>query len=747
MDVVRRRSLLLTAALLGIALMLGSISSRAPASPNIGWQVAQATAYFDSTIVLARAARPQGTRGDELTLALGYLERLRVGLGSPFRLADEAMNDPRLDDTTQARVAWALVGRLRRGDAYVVDPTVLDGAGPWDADGRGATGAAHVALIEQAVRRASDPRAGELAVRLAYLVESAKGTLAMSTVSVAAQVAALVRDRHLAMADVRDLLTDANETHARALDLLEERRASYTFRVEQPPLAPLSAALQIEAMASVPALVRALDTLDRVAAPLDDEAASARASVIGRYFAARLRVLGEQRPPVAQVAVTMHGRAHDPLVATNDETLTAAEASLAAVPATDSLRRASALALVSGAVAMRSLAQAERWFPGDDGPGAGDLTAEFGLAAVSFARTVPAAWRPYYLRELQSGLRDMQRVFPSLSVTGLHVRFGTDALRDSALAMHDPRSRTLQLSISTSGGTIAHELSHDLDWQAARRLFADGAGYSSDRAIRERRGPLAASLRGLAEARLLRPVNPEAVARPSDRPAELFARGADWFVATALAQQGRTNGFLSAIEDGLLPGYAAGAPTAIGLAGAGSLVSALEQITYVPDSVRTGFESQWADATSVDPALMIRRVLETPISWRAALNAGCWSLEPGCQTLSSLPRAPLPLCVADRSAESRARASLLMLAVDARAHGIALRRARFRLLPSVTRPDWANGMLGLPPWSRADGERVIDGLRSTIIAELATAKADQGAVPVVPAIFRSIDASCSAIAR
>ena len=86
---------------------------------------------------------------------------------------------------------------------------------------------------------------------------------------------------------------------------------------------------------------------------------------------------------------------------------------------------------------------------------------------------------------LQTALRDMQRVFPALSFAGLHVQFGNQTLPDSALAMHDPRTRTIQLSIATSGGTIAHELSHDLDWQAARRMFANGRGYSTDRAMRE----------------------------------------------------------------------------------------------------------------------------------------------------------------------------------------------------------------------------------------------------------------------
>ena len=96
------------------------------------------------------------------------------------------------------------------------------------------------------------------------------------------------------------------------------------------------------------------------------------------------------------------------------------------------------------------------------------------------------------------------------------------------------------------------------------------------------------------------------------RPTELFARGADWFVASALAQRGESNAFLSVVQDAALTGYAAGAPAGLGLSGARSLLSALGEITYVPDSIADAFESQWADPRAVDPLLLVRRVLETP---------------------------------------------------------------------------------------------------------------------------------------
>src|SRR5687768_9056758 len=41
------------------------------------------------------------------SIAVGYLERLRLGLGSPFRLIDYALADPRLDELTRHRLGYA----------------------------------------------------------------------------------------------------------------------------------------------------------------------------------------------------------------------------------------------------------------------------------------------------------------------------------------------------------------------------------------------------------------------------------------------------------------------------------------------------------------------------------------------------------------------------------------------------------------------------------------------------------------
>src|SRR5207248_10515129 len=170
----------------------------------------------------------------------------------------------------------------------------------------------------------------------------------------------------------------------------------------------------------------------------------------------------------------------------NAETLAGEYGLLAA--SGDTARTAGTLAVVAAATALRAMAQEEPWFAGSPAPSVADLRAEFGLAGVAFDRSVRHEWQPYYLRMIGTSLRDMQRVLGGLSVAGLRIAIGESGLPDTILALHDPATRTIKISVFSSSGTLAHELAHDLDWQAARSLYA-GSGYSTDRAVREQRGP------------------------------------------------------------------------------------------------------------------------------------------------------------------------------------------------------------------------------------------------------------------
>ena len=228
--------------------------SRPAMSADVAELDAPRRSFFDSTIVLARNARPQGPRGDQLAIALGYLERLRLGLGSPFRLADEALADPRLERDDAAAASrgrsWPAAPRrrLRRRSRRSRRHWPLD-VSRIERDR-----VRHLALIEHAVDPRRDPRAGELAVRLAYTIAAAKGTIS-SGVALARRPTS---PRSCAIGPRRDPIfaicsaTRASSTSTCSSCSIRGARTR-VFRVEQPALASLPADLQIEAMRAVPA--------------------------------------------------------------------------------------------------------------------------------------------------------------------------------------------------------------------------------------------------------------------------------------------------------------------------------------------------------------------------------------------------------------------------------------------------------------------------------------------------------------
>ena len=737
----RRFSLLLTASLLAVATGFGWLRARSEVSGDAAAHLRSAAAYYDSMIVVERSA-PARVRDSAMSVQLGYLERLRLGLGSPFRLVDFALDDPRLDDSSRTRVAWALLARLRRGDAYVVDSAV--GA----AFGASANGDGQLALIQRTVESARDPRVGELTVRLAYALAAGEQTIAEQGDVVATQVAALARDRVLARGDLHDLLHEADVKHLDPLAELVRRRAARSFAVEQPPAAPLDDALQVEAVAAVPKL---LDSIRAVAQSTDAPVASAaaRAPLLGVARAVDLAAAGAGQPPEPPVAVTVRThrsvllvddappdvhrvRGQFAALANNAETL-AAEYDLL-VASGDTARAPAALAVLSAATSLRAMAQETPWFPGSPAPSVADLRAEFGLAGVSFDREVRAEWQPYYLRMIGTSLRDLQRVLSGLSVAGLRISVAAGGLPDTILALHDPATRTIRMSIYSSSGTLAHELAHDLDWQAARSLYA-GSGYSTDRAVREQRGPLAASMRDLAAARVVR----RGSAPTEERPAEVFARSVDWLVAVSLARDGRSDGYLSAVQDAALTGYTTVSPVAMIFGAARPLVDAVEEMTYLPESVREGFLAQWADVRSVDPYLLTRHVLSLQFQRRRiVLSPSAFDDDP-----LSLTSSTSATCGehGDISGEQRARQALLDLSLDARALGMARMRAHW--FPPEARPAWANSILGVAPWSPAAGQEAVRRIRSVLVSQLDAVRGGDQLRFATPSIFVPRASSCS----
>src|SRR5690606_13706840 len=167
-------------------------------------------------------------------------------------------NDPRLDAASRRSTAHALLARTLDGQAYMVDPAALDRIGATGYPLRPGAGRHHLELIESAVTEARDPRAGELAVRLAYALAAAEAGAGRRGPELAAQVAALIRDREVARADAERLLREAAATGRDPVDLVPVWRATRRFDVERPILAPLPLAAEREALELAPRLAQAI---------------------------------------------------------------------------------------------------------------------------------------------------------------------------------------------------------------------------------------------------------------------------------------------------------------------------------------------------------------------------------------------------------------------------------------------------------------------------------------------------------
>jgi len=704
--------------------------------------------------------------GDSLSavdaVAATYLERLELGLGSPFRLIEYALEDRMLSDSVRRLVAYAMLDRTRRGDTYHAPSLVLSlvgTQGPLSAE----LAKEHVTLVERTVENASDPRGGELAVREAYRLAAAAGSVGPRGPWLGAQVAALARDRVLARRDVERLLDMARRNRIDPLGLIPVWRLERRFSVERPLMDPLAANVERNALSAVGDLARDLDSLATAArrsavdstelgvqsAPRVSDSAARRLAWIAATRAAPpqapvvVAVTSTVRPPRFVATVDVDAGLREALVrfgqrAVNEETLAAEYAVFAA---RDTLGEASpSLAVLWAAVSMRAYAQERVWFPGYGGPTVKELKDRFGLAAISFDATTPTAWRPYYLRMLGVALTDLQRVLPAFGVRGLGIHFGESPMRDAALAMHDPARRTIFLPIATSAGVIAHELAHDLDWQTARTRYGLRGTYSTDRAVRQYRDRLAASVLELRDTRPadsslgtdgVRPM-------PSARPTEVFARNVDWFVSAVLAGEGRMNGYLSAVQDGLLTGYGAVAVPEVARDGAQAMIRALDEMTIVTPATRAWFVDTHGRGRAVPIADLTRRVLDVPLMaadrriGQLPRGPGDYVLVPGevsARTLVALGAGCRAGVIDERLAEERER--VLLEAADARARGLLARRARFAA--SAERAPWQSRALLGNAWSTSYADRARLELRDAILRRAVLAGTPRGATALVAA--------------
>jgi hypothetical protein len=653
---------------------------------------------------------------DEQVIALGYAERLRLGLGSPFRLMDYALLDPRLSPAARARTAAALLQATREGRAYAMDAHALASIGV-DSAGRTAERARmHRALIDDAVASADDPRVGELAVRAAYALAAAENRVARHAPTLAAQAAALARDRVLARRDAERLLAAADSAGRHPLPLLREWRAARRFAVEAPTGAGRPPHLEVRASAQalplaarVRAVAAGLGALERERVPMPR--LSARN---GRRLSKLARA--QDPPPSAPVAVTLDRYGAELRRTAGRDGLDAVEgfiargrteerfaAELARVQEGDEPRPTVAVAALEAAVALRAYAQETAWYPGFPAPTTADLKRAYGLAAVGFDADVPMHWRPFYRRMLGESLADLESVLPGLDLHGLSFRFGATGRGGTTLAVHFPGPRRIHLPPGTGPGTIAHEVAHDLDWQMALRRYDHRGAYATDLAVhRDDADAFAAAVRRLPLVAGPRP-GPEGRGHDT-RPAEAFARLFDGYVTSTLAARGRGNGYLSSLQDEVLTGHGtAVAPDARG-EGAEAFLPLLMTAAPMTPAQAEDFRLRWGAHRAPGPLSLLARVAAAARPDAAPSSRWQWhslsdraSLDDGVRARIAEVEAERDGALAERAAavcanpflspraegEAAVRA-LVVAAADARIDAILRRFARDRRLPADT---------------------------------------------------------------
>ena len=732
------RVVLVVLAALAVALVT-ELMQGARTRAGVTAELRRARDWSDSLV----AATRERTDPAEITavdaIALGYLERLRLGLGSPFRLADFALHDPRFDDSTRRRVARAIVARTLAGDGYATDAAVLDYVGTTTHGVVPGTGRRHLALIEAALAGDAHPRGGELAIRLAYALAVAEGSAGRFATVLASRTAALARDRALAMRDARALIAAAKADRSDPLLLLPAWRAARRFEVERPTMAPIPAVEEERAVREAIALLPALRDIADVGA--DAHIGTAMAPVLGPGAARRLGDLLSvaHAPPQSPVIVAVDGyreslttgagrapsrraRARFAARARAEDSL-AAERALAAWGGAYANGAEPSLAVLAAAVSLRAYAQEEVWFPGSPAPTADELRSRLGLRAVTFDDDIPPAWREYAARMLVSAVADLHRVFPALGVQGLTVRFRARPAAGS-LALHNPTTRTVDLPLMTSAGTIAHELAHDLDWQAARASDGRAGDYRTDRAVRERREGIAATVRALSATTLVPPMRDRREESAARRPAEVFARSADWYVAAVLASEGRSNGYLTSVQDEVIAGYTAVMPPDAAGDRAAALVSLLGGMTWLPPAARGEFLARWGPSRTPTTLDIARRALDAPLrDLRVRLEGGPANDSPFGVTPIGAWRfraggACTPSPLEDPSSpHAAARRALLHAVADARARGL-VRRAIRRWSARPDAPPSIRALRGDVPWSAQLADEAVARVRDAVAERL-----------------------------
>jgi hypothetical protein len=296
--------------------------------------------------------------------------------------------------------------------------------------------------------------------------------------------------------------------------------------------------------------------------------------------------------------------------------------------------------------------------------------------------------------------------------------------------MHDPKARELLLPPGSSAGTIAHEVAHDLDWQVALRRYRVRGDYASDRAARTGNDRLAARVRDLGQNAALDYGADDRAGAHARRPAENFARAVDWFVTASLASQGRTNGYLSSVQDYALTGYGTVRPPDISGRSGDALINILDEVAPLYPETRNWFLRSYGSARAQNAFDLIRGMMEVdlPDATPAGLLAGAAG-EDVARAFEALAIARTRglaaidewICRVPAGAHNaeleRARRRLVADAAAARARGVALQHAQ--RLHGDEGARWVAHQLYGGPWPAQELE---DGMRELLAGLVAEAR-------------------------
>jgi hypothetical protein len=436
------------------------------------------------------------------------------------------------------------------------------------------------AVVDSVVRSHPEPRRGEETVRVGFDLAIAAGAVTPSEAAASVELAAVARDAAYVRRDIAHLLATAHEKKVGPLDLLPMWRAERLFESEQPIVTSIPWASSRDLVSHAARLLDVLDARGRaLSAPADSQRWRGREVYPAFRHAAHVVVRDRGSPPspaIVQIAATLP-MPRSVAAATNEEELAAGWLGVPLMSPSD--QRVWARALLGAAVRLRVTAQDPVWFAGDRAPRVIELQEVHGLRAITFARGLRPSWRDYALISIDRALSDARRVFPDMDLRGLRIHVGVKADWPArAMALHDPETRTIYFPLGSAPGVLAHELGHDLDWQVARSVLGKVGMYATDGTARRASNILAAPVEKLTGASALRGSSVPRLASTA-RPTEVLARHVDWITAAALAGMGRSNGFLSTVQEG---GDALGNVIAPEAGQVDAAISVVSAATHVP---------------------------------------------------------------------------------------------------------------------------------------------------------------------